>query len=586
MIRPRPLLTLACAALCLLAVPAGRAARAELVIEAEGAAVRTEGGPGQSGFWNLWSNGRVGESVRFSAAGTYRIEVRAFGSPAGGAWPEMGLAVDGQIVGRTTVDSRQPADYRFSVELPAGACEIAAAFLNDAVAGGEDRNLYLDRITIAPPAGAADPVRVGRAEMAAQAERREQEALDRARQEIEKNRKSDAVVEVVDAAGRPVAGAEVEAVQRTHDFLFGCNIYRFDRFRDEANSAAYKRRFEELFNYATTGFYWRSYEARRGQPQYDYTDKVVAWCEARGIRLKGHPLLWGNPAGIPAWSQGQPAPDVQRQRVLDIMNRYRDRIEFWEVVNEPSHLAEPKIDEPYRWARQANPKAYLIVNDYYVMADGQPRFFAMLKQAIADGVPFDGIGIQAHEPRTMRFPLDQVWRTLDRYATLGKDLHITEFTPASGGQKITGSHREGTWDEAAQADYAVKFYTVCFAHPAVMAITWWDLCDDGSWLPGGGMLRADMTPKPVYEDLKRLIHTQWQTRVKGETGPDGRLALRGFHGSYRIVVSSPGGRAEGQFHLEKGGENVWTVRLPAAKANGVARSPGKAAATAPRRTSP
>ncbi len=26
-------------------------------------------------------------------------------------------------------------------------------------------------------------------------------------------------------------------------------------------------------------------------------------------------------------------------------------------------------------------------------------------------------------------------------------------------------------------------------------ITWWDLCDQGSWLP------ADMSPKPVYEQL-------------------------------------------------------------------------------------
>jgi len=43
----------------------------------------------------------------------------------------------------------------------------------------------------------------------------------------------------------------------------------------------------------------------------------------------------------------------------------------------------------------------------------------------------------------MRFPLEQVWSTLDHYATLGKDLHITEFTPTSGGQEISGSHVTG-----------------------------------------------------------------------------------------------------------------------------------------------
>ncbi len=181
----------------------------------------------------------------------------------------------------------------------------------------------------------------------------------------------------------------------------------------------------------------------------------------------------------------------------------------------------------------------------------RPGFFQLLTEAKQNGVPFDGIGIQAHEPRTMRFPLDRVQEILDHYASLGKELHITEFTPASGGQKITGSHREGVWDEAAQADYAVKFYRVCFAHPAMRAITWWDLCDQGSWLPGGGMLRADLSPKPVYEQLKRLIHEEWKTRASGTTDAEGRFAFRGFFGTYRINVAIPGKPIEKQFHLAK-----------------------------------
>ena len=268
--------------------------------------------------------------------------------------------------------------------------------------------------------------------------------------------------------------------------------------------------------------------------------------------MKGHPLLWGDEAGVPPWSNGQPSPEIQRQRVEDIIGRYQGKIEFWEVVNEPSHLAEPKIDEPYRWARQADPRAYLIVNDYYVLADGGPGFFKLLTAAKQNGVPFDGIGIQAHEPRTMRFPLDRVQEILDQYATLGKGLHITEFTPTSAGQKITGSHREGVWDEAAQADYAVKFYRVCFAHPAMRAITWWDLSDQGSWLPGGGMLRADMSPKPVYEQLKRLIHEEWKTRLAATTDAGGRLAFRGFCGTYRLTLDLPGQKLERRFSLTKG----------------------------------
>ncbi|MCY2986674.1 MAG: endo-1,4-beta-xylanase [Planctomycetota bacterium] len=539
---------------------------AALVVDAEKAAIHTEGGPHAGGGWNLWSDGRVGQPLRFATAGTYGIVVRAWGSSAGGVWPEMALLVDGKAVKTVTVGRAERADYRFDVHLAAGAHEIAAGFLNDALIGKEDRNLYLERLTINSPPGVADPVLVAKQELAEAAEQRERDVVAATQAAIDKHRKVDAKIRILDAAGQPVPGVKVSVEQTSHDFLFGSNIYMFDRYQNEAQDAGYKQRFEELFNYATVGFYWRWYEPQRGKPNYDYTDKVIAWCQDHGIRMKGHPLLWGDQAGVPTWSKGQPSPEIQRQRVTEIMQRYRGKIEFWEVVNEPSHLAEPKIDEPYRWAREANPGDCLIVNDYFVLADGGPGFFRLLTKAKHNDVPFDGIGIQAHEPRTMRFPLDRVQEILDQYATLGKGLHITEFTPASSGQKITDSHRDGVWDEAAQADYAVKFYRVCFAHPAMRAITWWDLCDQGSWLPGGGMLRADMSPKPVYEQLRRLIHEEWKTSATATTDDEGRFTCRGFLGKYRLVIQVPDGKVERKVRLAKDGPPEIVVRLAASVA--------------------
>jgi GH35 family endo-1,4-beta-xylanase len=535
---------------------------AAVVIQAEKAAVRTVGGPLPHGGWNLWSNGRVAQPLRFASAGNYGIVVRCWGSPAGGVGAEMALLVDGNAVKTITVGGAPFADYRFDVGLAAGIHEIAAAFLNDEIIGKEDRNLYLDRFTITPPPGAADPVVVEQRELAEAAEQREQEILAATQSAIEKNRKTEAKFRILNAAGGPVSGVKVAVEQISHEFLFGGNIYGFDTCKSEAQNAAYKRRFAELFNYATVGFYWHWYEPQRGKPNYAYTDGVVAWCREHGIRMKGHPLLWGNEAGIPTWSHGQPSPEIQRQRVQDIMGRYQGKIEFWEVVNEPSHLGKPKIDEPYRWARQFNPAAYLIVNDFQVLADGCPGFFRLLTEAKQNNVPFDGIGIQAHEPQNMRFPLDRVQGTLDHYATLGKQLHITEFTPDSGGQKIIDSQHGGLWDEAAQADYAVKFYRLCFAHPAMRAITWWDLSDQGSWRPGGGMLRADMSPKPVYEQLKRLIHEEWMTRLSATTDAGGGFSCRGFLGKYRIAIDLPGGKVEREIRITRDGPAEIVVRLP------------------------
>ncbi len=522
-----------------------------LVIPADQAGVKTVGGR-VAGGWNLWSDGKVGQRVKISRTGQYTVVIRAWGSPAGGIWPEMALLVDGLEVKFVSVAGSRPADYRFDVALQQGSHELAAAFLNDARIGPEDRNLYVQRITIIAPPGSPAPVALSGEEDPKDAADRERAIVAATGPAIDRNRKTDAVVRVVDAAGQPVAGAKIQVSQTRHEFLFGCNIYGFDQSRTAEQNAAYKRRFAELFNYATVGFYWRWYETERGRPHYANTDKVVAWCSEHGIQMKGHPLLWGDEAGIPFWSAGQPDASTQHERVRAIMGRYHGKIGFYEVVNEPSHQPLPKIDDPYRWAREADPDAYLIVNDYHVFADGAPAFFRLLTRAIHDQVPFDGIGIQAHEPPTMRFPLDQVRSILDRYATLGKELHITEFTPASGGEPMTETHVRGVWDEAAQADYAVKFYKVCFAHPAMRAITWWDLSDRNSWRKGGGMLRADMTPKPVYEQLKRLIHEEWMTRLAGTTDASGQFAFRGFRGSYQISAETAGKVVTKPFTLSKG----------------------------------
>ena len=276
-----------------------------LVIPAEQAGVRTVGGRVEGG-WNLWSDGRVGQRVKISRTGLYTVVIRAWGSPAGGTWPEMALLVDGLEVKFVSVDRNRPADYRFALDLEEGSHEVAAGFLNDARVGSEDRNLYLERITIVAPPGSAAPVALVGKEDAEDAARRERAVVAATGPAIDRNRKSDAVVRVVDSAGQPIEGARITVNQTGHEFLFGCNIYGFDQARTAAQNAEYKRRFAELFNYATVGFYWRWYETERGRPRYANTDKVVAWCTEHGIRMKGHPLLWGDEAGIPFWSAGQP----------------------------------------------------------------------------------------------------------------------------------------------------------------------------------------------------------------------------------------------------------------------------------------
>ncbi|NQT88829.1 hypothetical protein HQ560_18825, partial [bacterium] len=167
-----------------------------LTIEAEKAPIASAG-VAVKGAWNLHSNGRVGAVVRIASGGRHTITVRAHGSPAAGVWPRMLVRVGSKRVGEATVDRAEFAEYRFEADLSAGAQRVLVEFANDAVANGEDRNLYLDRIVIEAPQGVEGPSIVSFEEMAVEAQKTEDAVVAQARRDIEKVRKSDVTLRIV-----------------------------------------------------------------------------------------------------------------------------------------------------------------------------------------------------------------------------------------------------------------------------------------------------------------------------------------------------------------------------------------------------
>jgi GH35 family endo-1,4-beta-xylanase len=406
-----------------------------------------------------------------------------------------------------------------------------------------------------------------------------------ASQNIGQVRRGEAVVTLRTADGEPLAGAVVQIRQRRHEFLFGCIAFDLVWGRETYRPEVWKERFSELFNFAVFPFYWARYEPQPGVTMQQQTLEAVKWCRANGIITKGHPLVWTNPSGIPKWVQGL-SPEEAEARMLERVKRevsaFAGQIDIWDVVNEPIHcrawknvearayIKEPTpvmadyVDKAFRAARQANPEAHLILNEYYTIArpEDRARFYDLVVELKRRGTPISGLGIQAHEPRQEWFPPEQVWATLERFAELGYPLHITEYIPQSGGKAITGGRRQGTWTEDAQAEYAEQFFRLCFGHLAVASINWWGFTDRRIWLPGGGLLDEEYGPKPVYDRLKALIHDEWKTRLNVRIGGNGRIAFRGFYGSYDVTVETDDGRRRHyEFVLHKGGPNQWTFTL-------------------------
>lgn len=71
--------------------------------------------------------------------------------------------------------------------------------------------------------------------------------MTRTQRQIEEHRKGDAVIEIRDPTGCPLAGVSVWVEQEAHEFLFGCVVPDLGALPD-ADRARYRARLEEVFN--------------------------------------------------------------------------------------------------------------------------------------------------------------------------------------------------------------------------------------------------------------------------------------------------------------------------------------------------
>ena len=90
----------------------------------------------------------------------------------------------------------------------------------------------------------------------------------RVKEGIEKYRKGDMQITVIDKDGNPVPNATVNICQKDHEFKFGANLFMLDEFESQEKNDKYKQAFTEVFNMATLPFYWSATEPEKGKTRY------------------------------------------------------------------------------------------------------------------------------------------------------------------------------------------------------------------------------------------------------------------------------------------------------------------------------
>ncbi|WP_342985363.1 endo-1,4-beta-xylanase [Clostridium saudiense] len=191
---------------------------------------------------------------------------------------------------------------------------------------------------------------------------------------------------------------------------------------------------------------------------WDDADKVVNYAYENDMLMRGHALVWHSQ--MPSWffkESEDSSKEVSSEGLLERMkehittvaSRYAGKVYAWDVVNEvmADGISEnglrrdnenskwariigdldgdgdddDYIEAAFRAAREADPNAKLIINEYGAESAGrkQDALYNLIERLLIAGVPVDGVGLQMHI--SMYNPdVKSIEATIERFAELKK----------------------------------------------------------------------------------------------------------------------------------------------------------------------
>lgn len=289
-----------------------------------------------------------------------------------------------------------------------------------------------------------------------------------------------------------------------------------------------------------------SLHPKEGVWNWGAADSIANFCRQNGIRLRGHCLVWHSQFADWMFTDKK-GKEVKkevfyqrlREHIHTVVNRYKDVVYAWDVVNEamadnnmmhawPGHTPSPYrqsrlyklcgdefIAKAFEYAHEADPNAILFYNDYNA-ADPKKcdRIYNMVKKMQEAGVPITGIGMQGHyniyEPSAA-----DVDAALTRYSQLVKHINITELdirtNAEMGGQLTFARGKEAplpSYLATLQEDQYARIFKVFRKHKDVIDnVTFWNLSDRDSWLGKNNhplLFDDKYAPKRVYGVVKNF----------------------------------------------------------------------------------
>ncbi len=251
---------------------------------------------------------------------------------------------------------------------------------------------------------------------------------------------------------------------------------------------------------------------------FERMDGTASFCRANGLRLHGHTLYWHQTQ--PDWLNSPGSGTFVRDYMSyasQVMPRYADLIDSWDVINEPfsdrkaGYRENPVLDVfgdefvqfLFRTARRGAPNAKLLINDYSLSCGAaycqrkRDTALATVERLMKAGLSIDGVGLQAHLLPTQpvhKSPLSAFIRGLD---DLGLEVFITELDV----NDIELPENIAKRDELVAAIYR-DYLGAVLEHKNVKRLGFWGLSDAAHWIVHGyaPFKRKRGAPRPALFD--------------------------------------------------------------------------------------
>lgn len=419
---------------------------------------------------------------------------------------------------------------------------------------------------------------------------------DRINHGIETYRKGYARLNFVDENGKPLKGAKVSIKQLSHDFKFGCNIFKYKCFPTDEENALYEEKFAKLFNLAVAPLYWDDFEPEEGKMRFDkdspFIDRrpapelILEFCRERGIEVKGHPLFWLYM--VPPWlpNDFEKVKPYLTRRLKKIAQRYdgvfrsfdcvnevlsvpdtthvsTGEVEYWNLTNFKGNYAQWVFKQADRFFAESKLNLNERPLPWRDFRKELSPYYLLIENLLNKGCRIEQIGLQYHifkepaklyEVAAFEYNPLHLYRVLDCYGQFQIPISISEIT-------VPGY---GTNGEEIQAQTLRNLYRIWFSHKDVEEIVYWNFGDNCA-IPSeirhrGGLLHQDFSEKLSYQVLDDLINHQWRTELEKECEED-FLYFKGFYGEYQLTVFLGEQEITRKIQLSRDGYNEFTIEL-------------------------